>query len=183
MTSKIHQQIQRMEQRIMKMNRELAHLRQSSQNPRIDDYLFSIPGGRTVKLSRLFGKKEYLVLVHNMGKACSYCTMWADGYNGIFKYIEKKAGFAVVSPDSPAVQQKFAGQRKWNFKMYSAQGTTFNRDLGFENDQGRPLPGVSTFRKTSDGNIELLAQASFGPGDNYCAVFHFYDLLPVEFEM
>lgn len=174
--------IGRLEQRIMAMNRQLAQQRQSGKAREVEDYSFATSGNR-VKLSRLFGKKEYLVLVHNMGKSCSYCTMWADGYNGIFKYIEKKAGFAVVSPDSPAVQKKFAGQRGWTFKMYSAQGTTFNRDLGFENDKGKPQPGVSTFRKTDDGKIELLAQAGFGPEDNYCTVFHFYDLLPVEFEM
>ncbi|HKK20863.1 MAG TPA: DUF899 family protein [candidate division Zixibacteria bacterium] len=183
MAPKNQKRIERLEQRIMNLNKELADLRKTSLKRPIEDYTFLVSGGRKVKLSKLFGKKKYLVLVHNMGKSCPYCTMWADGYNGIFKHIEKKAGFAVVSPDDPAVQRKFAAQRKWNFKMYSAKGSSFNRDLGFENEKGGPQPGVSTFGKTDSGKIQLISQAGLGPGDNFCSVFHFYDMLPVDFEM
>ncbi len=183
MLLKNQKRIESLDKKIRKLNQQLADLRKASAGQEIADYAFAVSGGKKVKLSRLFGKKEYLVLVHNMGKSCPYCTMWADNYNGIFTHIEKKAGFAVVSPDDPATQQKVRKQRGWKFKMYSARGTTFNHDIGYEGENGRPWPGVSTFRKTRSGKIELVSQADFGPGDNFCSVFHFYDLLPVEFEM
>ena len=40
------------------------------------------------------------------------------------------------------------------------------------------MPGVSVFRKETDGTIYRVSRAEFGPGDNFCAVWHFFDLLP-----
>ena len=34
------------------------------------------------------------------------------------------------------------------------------------------------FRKEADGKIYRASRAEFGPGDNFCAVWHFFDLLP-----
>ena len=43
-----------------------------------------------------------------MGRGCSYCTLWADGFNGLRHHFEDRAAFVVVSPDTPE-QQKAAG--------------------------------------------------------------------------
>ena len=48
----------------------------------VQDYEFTNTEGK-VRLSELFGQHEDLILIHNMGVSCSYCTLWADGYNGI----------------------------------------------------------------------------------------------------
>jgi hypothetical protein len=40
------------------------------------------------------------------------------------------------------------------------------------------MPGVSTFARTSDGTIRRHAAAASGPGDRFCAVWSFIDLLP-----
>jgi hypothetical protein len=40
------------------------------------------------------------------------------------------------------------------------------------------MPGVSVFRKTDDGKITRVSKAKFGPGDNYCSIWDFFDLLP-----
>ena len=41
-------------------------------------------------------------------------------------------------------------------------------------------PGVSVFEKSADGTIRRVAKDFFGPGDFYCNIWHFLDLLPGE---
>ena len=155
---------------------ELKALRQGAAET-AQDYRFADAGG-AVALSDLFGDKDELVLVHNMGASCPYCTMWADGYSGVTSYVEERAAFVVASPDAPAAQQETAKSRGWKFRMVSSQGSPFFGDMGFEDGKGKPFPGVSTFRKRGDGSIEHLASAQFGPGDKFCSVFSFFNLLP-----
>ncbi len=143
----------------------------------VKDYSLTRNGGRKVKLFTLFGDKEELILVHNMGTGCEYCTMWADGFNGVLNHLEDRAAFAVGSPNSSAVQEKFAESRGWKFKMVSHKGTSFNQELGFEKN-GKQVPGVSVFKKTRNGRIVRVAKDVFGPGDDYCITWHFFDLLP-----
>lgn len=149
----------------------------------VPDYALKDRDGNEVKLSSMFGDKDYLILIHNMGKACQYCTMWADGFKDTYREIEKKAPFVLVCPDSPEVHKKFAESRDWKFKSYSAAGTDFIYDMGYEiRDNGKVsyLPGVSVFQKQSAGKIRRVAKDYFGPGDFYCNIWHFIDLLPNE---
>ena len=129
-----------------------------------------------MKLSEMFDDKEDLIIIHNMGNSCPYCTMWADGFNGMLLHLESRAAFVVVSPDSPDIQSAFAKKRGWQFKMYSSEGSTFSEDMGFKNGDGW-LPGVSTFHKKANGNIVQISKADFGPGDPFCSSWHFFDLL------
>lgn len=144
----------------------------------VNDYVFKDRDGNNVLLSQLFGDKNELILIHNMGKSCSYCTLWADGFNGVTYFLEKKAAFALVSPDSYEVQREFADLRGWKFRMYSGAESTFIKDMGFRDSEGRYLPGVSVFVKDSDGKIRRTIKDYFGPGDWYCSVWHLFDLLP-----
>ena len=112
-----------------------------------------------------------------MGTGCANCTMWADGFNGVFHHLENRAGFVVISPNDPETQKKFAASRGWKFKMCSAKGTSFNKDMGFENEKGGAQPGVSVFRKELGGKLFRVSKAPFGPGDDFCAVWHLFDLL------
>jgi predicted dithiol-disulfide oxidoreductase (DUF899 family) len=148
-----------------------------NETKQVDDYVFKDWNNKDVKLSNLFGSKEDLILVHNMGKKCSHCTMWADGFNGVVDHLQDRAAFVVVSPDSPETQKVFATSRGWKFKMLSTKDSPFNKDMGFEtnNEAG---PGVSVFQKTGQGKILRVAKDEFGPGDPYCIVWHFFDLLP-----
>ena len=90
--------------------------------------------------------------------------------------------FVVVSPDSPAAQQDFAKKRGWQFIMYSAEGTTFTMDMGFQTEGGEFMsgfqPGVSVLHKNEDGTIVRVSKDAFGPGDLYCGVWHLFNLLP-----
>ena len=45
----------------------------------IADYTFATADG-PVRLSQLFGDKDTLFVIHNMGRTCPNCTMWADGF-------------------------------------------------------------------------------------------------------
>jgi predicted dithiol-disulfide oxidoreductase (DUF899 family) len=111
-----------------------------------------------------------------MGRGCSYCTLWADGFNGIIRHLENRAAFVVISPDKPEIQRDFAQSRGWTFRMLSGAGSKFAADMGFAEDAA-VMPGVSTFRRESGGKIVRVGKASFGPGDLFCSAWHIFDLL------
>lgn len=142
----------------------------------VNDYAFSTVGGK-VRLSELFGGKSDLFMIHNMGSSCPYCTLWADGYNGIYHHLANRAAFVVTSPDAPAVQQKFAQGRGWRFPMVSHQGATFAEDMGYGSAKTGWYPGVSVFRRDR-ARILRVSDAGFSPGDDFCALWHTLDLLP-----
>jgi predicted dithiol-disulfide oxidoreductase (DUF899 family) len=140
------------------------------------DYeLLSLEG--PVRLSALFGDREELIVVHNMGTSCPYCTLWADGYNGIHHHVITRAAFVVSSPDPPPVQKKFAESRGWKFPMVSHQGTTFAEDMGYRSSKGGWLPGISVFKRKGK-KLVRVSDASESPGDDFCSLWHLFDLLP-----
>jgi len=162
-------------QQIADLRGKMRELQQSVEPVEVSDYEFSTIEGQ-VRLSELFADKEYLLVIHNMGAGCRYCTLWADGFNGILPHIENRAAFVVASPDDPAAQQKFSTARGWHFRMVSYRDTGFARDMGYRSDDGW-LPGVSVFRKRGR-KIYRVSDTSFQPGDDFCAIWHFFDLLP-----
>ncbi len=95
----------------------------------VRDYEFTTPDG-PVRLSQLFGDKRDLFVIHNMGRSCPACTLWADGFNGSYPHIADRAAFVVSSPDSPDVQRAFAASRGWRFPMVSHQGHQLCRGYG-----------------------------------------------------
>lgn len=143
----------------------------------IKDYEVKSRTGHPVKLSDLFGNHDELILVHNMGKKCPWCTMWADGFNGIIHHLEERAAFVVSTPDDPEVMRRFARSRRWAFNIVSTLGTTLKKDLGFEDDKGMYHPGVSVIKKMDDGTLMHISKTPFGPGDDFCAVWYFFDML------
>jgi predicted dithiol-disulfide oxidoreductase (DUF899 family) len=141
----------------------------------VEDYRFATTDG-PVRLSQLFGDKKYLFVIHNMGKGCPNCTMWADGFNGVLPHLENRAAFVVSSPDDPETQRAFARERGWRFRMVSHQGTSFAADMGYRTEQGW-MPGVSVFRRIGN-RIYRVSDAPFDEGDDFCTVWHLFDLLP-----
>jgi predicted dithiol-disulfide oxidoreductase (DUF899 family) len=169
-------EVKRLSIEIQKNKEELAELRRKLPAQPVSDYTFQTPKGK-VKLSKLFGDKPDLLVIHNMGKKCPYCTLWADGLNGIRQHLENRAAFVVSSPDDPETQKKFAKSRDWKFRMVSVKDSPFAKDMNFMGEKGGYLPGVSSFRKGSDGKIVRVAKTYFGPGDDFCALWHLFDLL------
>jgi len=180
-SAKADKKLKKLQEEISDARKKMIKLLRKQAAMDVINYELKDTSGVPVNLSSLFGDKEDLILVHNMGKACQYCTMWADGFSGVSYFVEKKAAFVLCSPDAPDVQREFAGSRGWKFKTVSADGTDFIKDMGYEVN-GSYWPGVSVFHKDKDGKITRVAKDFFGPGDFYSSPFHFFDLLPSENE-
>lgn len=163
-------------QQIASIREKMRETQQAVEPQRIDDYTFQTTDG-PIQLSQLFGKHDDLIVIHNMGTTCSSCTMWADGYNGIHHHITSRTAFVVCSPDAPETQREFAASRGWKFPMVSHAGTTFAADMGYRTNKGGWLPGMSVFRREG-AVIERVSDTRFGPGDDFCTIWHMFDMLP-----
>lgn len=170
------QKITELEQEIFEKKRDLAALYRESTPEMVGEYVFHRSTGEEVALSELFGDHDDLMLIHNMGKECRYCTMWADGFNGLLPHIEDRTAFVVSSPDEPETQQQFARSRGWSFTMVSTKETDFTENMGFADD-GTHKPGLSTFHRDIDGTITRIASRKFGPQDDFCSAWHMFDIL------
>ncbi|HWD41805.1 MAG TPA: DUF899 family protein [Fimbriimonas sp.] len=179
-TTDIDKEIEDLQHEIETAKQRLVEAQKRRPREEVSDYTLQTSEGKEIRLSELFGDKSDLILVHNMGTGCSYCTMWADGFTGLVPHLEDRAGFVLCSPDKPDVLKRFADKRHWNFKTVSAHESDFIKDMGFWQSEGAhpgPWPGVSTFHKDPDGKIYRIAKAHFGPGDDFCAVWPFLDML------
>ncbi len=166
------------EDKIREMKSKLAEMRRQLKPAKVKDYRFEGPWGEPVALSQLFGQHKELIVIHNMGTHCPYCTLWADGFNGILKHIENRAAFVVESMDPSDVQLKFASDRGWKFRMISSRTSSFRKDMGYGKTRASVEPGMSVFRKERDGSITRVSDTSFGPGDNFCPLWDLIDMLP-----
>ena len=160
---------------IANLRKKMRAIQSSIQPEEVKDYEFSNTTGKR-RLSELFGTHDTLLVIHNMGANCSHCTLWADGFNGVYDHLRARAAFAVISPDAPDKQRQFAESRGWRFPMVSNQGTSFAGDMGYSRE-GHVMPGVSVFRRDGD-KILRVSDTSFSPGDDFCTVWHFFDLIP-----
>lgn len=162
--------------RIVALREKMRRVQKGLEPQPVEDYTFASVRGE-VRLSQLFGVKKELFVIHNMGSSCPYCTLWADGYNGLYEHLASRAAFVIASPDPPDIQRRFARSRGWRFPMVSHRGTTFAEDMGYRSQTGRWLPGLSVFRRERD-RILRLSDAGSEPGDDFCALWHVLDLLP-----
>jgi predicted dithiol-disulfide oxidoreductase (DUF899 family) len=170
-------------EKIAAFRREITEIRAKIRSAQADtepqevaDYEFETADGG-VRLSALFGSRDDLMVVHNMGKSCPSCTLWADGYNGVHHHLVTRAAFAVSSPDAPDEQSRFAASRGWKFPLVSHRGSSFAADMGYRSASGRWQPGISVFRR--DGSrILRVSDARWSPGDDFCSLWHFFGLLP-----
>ncbi len=170
--------IESIEKDIAEKRKNLLELKRSIPPVKVQNYEFRANNDRSVKLSKLFLGHSELMIIHNMGKGCPYCTLWADGLNGMIHHLENRTGLALISPDDPAIQREFASGRGWRFSIISGTGSSFSKDMGFEKSDGEYMPGVLTFKKDSAGKLYRTGMDFFGPHDNYCALWHLFDLLP-----
>jgi predicted dithiol-disulfide oxidoreductase (DUF899 family) len=178
--SPTEQEIAALEKEIYEKQQKLNALRRQAPATPVGNPTLKGRGGSDVRLGDLFGSRSDLIVIHNMGSRCAYCTLWADGFNGMVPHFENRAALAVVSPDPPETQEDFANRRGWRFRMLSDTDASFATEMGFaEMRDGKRhfLPGFSTFRRQDDGTIRRVAHAAFGPGDPYCGIWHMFDLL------
>jgi predicted dithiol-disulfide oxidoreductase (DUF899 family) len=145
-------------------------------NDSIPDYVFKSQAQEPVRLSELFGDQETLVMVHNMGSHCPFCTDWADDFNRIVPELTDRVAFVVESADDPAVQRGYHASRGWNFNMVSSQGIPFKADMGFVDGQNKPIGGVSVFKRKAGGIIRTRRDAPT-PADDSSSLGYFLGLL------
>jgi len=169
------------------LNREMQDLRERfikahqarGPEPVSNDYAFTDTGGDKVSLLDLFAEHDDLIVVHNMGRKCSYCALWADGFIGLYPHLKRRCAFVLSSPDPWSTLRDVAKGRGWPFPCVSSDGNTFTKDMGFVDEKsGGMLPGASAFTKRDDGSVVRVSTTPFGPGDLFCPVWHFFDMLP-----
>ena len=171
-------ELQAAEEQLKTAREKLLAVRRALPPLTVRDYQLATVDGKPVMLSDLFAGKDELMVIHNMGRGCAYCTLWADGFNGVWQHLNNRAPFVVVTPDAPEKVKEFSTGRGWKFPIYSSHATSFFKDLGFTDEKGSPWPGVSTFVRAKDGTITRTCFDYFGPGDPYCSVWHLLDLMP-----
>lgn len=171
------EELQKLEAEMTALRGRINEARRRAGAMTVQDYTLASLDGAPVKLSELFGDKRDLIVVHNMGRKCPYCTLWADGFVGFTQHANNRAAFVLCSADDPATAKEFAASRGWPYRVVSGHGGTFTRDMGYEPKPGEFWPGVSTFHRAADGTISRIATAAFGPGDSFCPIWHMFDML------
>jgi uncharacterized peroxidase-related enzyme len=157
----------------------------------VKDYAFVRADGSSTTLAQLFdvtsanGHTDLLV-IHNMGERCQYCALWADGLSAFASHTATRCALVLATPDSPESARAQILLRGWKMPVVCDGGTSFARDMGFEDDASDSLgearsakrrPGVSAFRRGADGIIRRTSAATFGPGDEFCAIWPLFELL------
>jgi predicted dithiol-disulfide oxidoreductase (DUF899 family) len=140
----------------------------------VEDWTLETPSGQAA-LSQLFGERQDMLLIHNMGRSCKYCSMWADGLNGYLPMLEERAAVVLLSPDPPETLAGTAAERGWRFRLASDPGGDALRAFGFLGEDG-PMPGATSLR-LADGKVFRKASTMFGPGDDFNPVWPLFDLL------
>ena len=143
----------------------------------VNDYTFQDNEGRPVALSSLFGGREHLVIMHNMGKTCPNCALWGDEFNGMLRKLEKAAAFCVVGPDDPQTQKAYVRERGWKSRLVSARDTSFINDIGFEGAKGDAQPGISILAK-KEGAMSLVKQVNVMRDKDCPSVLEVFWMIP-----
>jgi predicted dithiol-disulfide oxidoreductase (DUF899 family) len=172
----LRQQARQIELMLYSQQSEIVDLRRKISGREIEDYVLStVKGDRS--LSEFFGDKETLILIHNMGSSCSFCTMYADGLNGVLHHLQSRASVLLVSPDDSLSQYEFAELRGWHFQLASVKGSELSKNLGFEPEPNQYFPGICILQKELDGSIKLVCKDDFEPGDRYSPIWHIFALI------
>ncbi len=171
----MNEHITMLERQVHDLKQKLAEARRKATPEPVRNYTLKTPDGKDVTLRELFGDKKDLLVVHNMGKGCTHCTLWADSFSSSTEHFNSRAAFVLCSFDAPDVLKKFSESRGWAFRC-AANADEFAQEMGFTK-AGKPWPGVSAFHLEEDGAIVRTGKAYFGPGDDFCAAWHFFDLL------
>jgi predicted dithiol-disulfide oxidoreductase (DUF899 family) len=160
--------ITNLEAQILELTRRLAELRAKSPGEEVRDYSFDTLNG-PITLLDLFGDKDKLLVIHNMGQGCRYCTLWGDGLNGFVPHIESTMALVLVSKDSPEIQRSFANSRSWRFNLASHGGGEYIREQTVM-EGANNLPGAVVYERRDD-RIFRKNSCIFGAGDLYCSIW------------
>ena len=166
-------EITRLESQIFELTKQLAELRVQNPGSEVKNYTFDTLNGST-SLLELFGGQDTLLVIHNMGQGCRYCTLWGDGLNGFVPHIESAMALVLVSKDEPKIQRRFANSRGWQFQLASHGGGDYIREQtvmdGMDN-----MPGAVVYERRGEKILRKNA-CVFGPGDLYCSIWPLFGM-------
>ena len=169
----IEDKIKTLEKELYQKQQELNKLRKEVVPIEVKNYNFKTQEGE-VTLLDLFGDKETLFLIHNMGSGCRYCTLWADGLNSFLPHLENQFAVAMVSKNSPVDQCLMANDRGWRFRMASHGGGEYIKEQSIIGDGGN-TPGMVCYVRKGDA-IYRKNKVAFGPGDEFCSMWNVLSL-------
>ena len=161
-------EITALETQICELTAKLNQLRSQNETTEIKNYAFETLNGATTLLD-LFGTQETLLVIHNMGQGCRYCTLWADGLNGFVPHLESTMALVLVSKDAPELQRRFANSRGWRFNLASHGGGEYIQEQTVMEGSNNE-PGVVVYERKGDV-IFRKNSCVFGPGDLYCPMW------------
>ena len=165
------QEIAELEREIFDLTARLNRLRKAAELKPVPDYRFATLSG-DVTLLELFADRQHLLAIHNMGQGCRFCTLWADGFNGVLAHLESVMSVVLLSRDPPRLQRDFANSRNWSFRLASHGGGAYIREQTVL-DGGDNMPGAVLYERSGD-RVLRRNSVVFGPGDLYCS---FWNLL------
>ena len=93
-------EIEALSAQIYDLTTKLHELQKAHRGSPVRNYEFATQHGRTTLLD-LFADQNTLMLIHNMGQGCRWCTVWADGFNGFLPHLESAMSVVLVSKDAP----------------------------------------------------------------------------------
>ena len=162
-------EIEALSAQIYELTNRLHALQKGHSAGTVPNYRFATQHGEATLLD-LFGDQDTLMLIHNMGQGCRWCTVWADGFNGFLPHLESAMSVVLVSKDAPDVQRRFANSRGWRFRLASHGGGDYIREQSAQAGVNN-MPGVVVYERSGDV-ISRRNSAVFGPGDLYCSLWH-----------
>jgi len=165
----VSDEISRIEKQLYELTIKLNELRKTHSGDEVENYTFSTLDGN-VTLLDLFGDSDRLLMIHNMGQGCRYCTLWADGFNGFLPHLESVMAVVLVSKDPPDVQRTFANSRNWRFRLASHGGGQYIQEQTVMQGENN-TPGAVVYEREGS-RIRRKNAAVFGPGDLYCSIWN-----------
>ncbi|MEM7767432.1 MAG: DUF899 family protein [Pseudomonadota bacterium] len=158
---------------IMEKTARMAELRRAEPPVEVANYPFETLDGPTT-LSALFAGRDRMLVIHNMGQGCRFCTAFADGISGVVQHLEDAMAVVVVSKDAPALQRRLATDRGWRFRMASHGGGAY-MDEQCAMSEMQNMPGAAVYERAGP-SIVRRARTPFGPGDGYSPIWSFLAL-------
>lgn len=116
-----------------------------------EDYLFH--GDGPLRLSELFepGKETLAIYSYMFGaereRPCPMCTALLDALDGVAGHIGARISFAVVAESPAARLRAWKHERRWNLRLLSSAGTSYNRDYFGKTASGGDSTMLNVFTK------------------------------------
>jgi len=132
------------------------------------DYTFTAPDQTATAMTDLFTTPRNTLAVYSLmyrpdaASPCPMCVSLLDGLAGQACHVGQRVDLVVVSAATPQQLHVLSEARGWSeLRLFSTQGTTYQRDYHAEAPDGSQLPMMNVFRKTPQGIHHTWGSESF----------------------